>query len=148
MKQSLFFICISSFCVAQDINFDTLFVLPDFKKVVDTSMRIYSDLLILEEKAQRHERSDDLVDLIVGRLVRLQTYVRKLIYEYNIGKTVSFEELEYLSRLLEYMEITAEPLVKEQFPTLFNAWISAIKEEVKHNIIHPPQEPCSQIDPY
>lgn len=129
----LLFFCIG--LCAHDDALDALFPLPNYKKAIDTSMRVYSDLLILEEKAQRHERFEELVDIIVGRLVRMQSYIRQLIADYHVQKTVSRDELEYLAQLLEYMEITAEPLIHEQFPTLFNAWIMRLKDELKKALL-------------
>ena len=135
MNRSIFFLCICFGLYADDQSLDALFPLPNYKKAIDTSMRIYSDLLILEEKAQRNERSEELVDIIVGRLVRMQSYIRQLINDYHTQKTVSYDELEYLSQLLEYMEITAEPLIHERFPILFNNWISRLKNELKKVLI-------------
>ena len=134
MNRSTIFICIlaSAWAQAQQADLDALFPLPNFKKVIDTGMRIYSDLLILEEKTQRHERSEELMDLIIGRLVRLQSYVKTLINDYYVTRTVTSEELEYLARLLEYMQVTAEPLVNEKFPTLFNVWIDRLKTDLQN----------------
>lgn len=119
----------------QDDHFRSLFPLPSYKRVIDTSMKLYSDVLILEEKAVRHDRCDDLVDLIVGRLVRLESYIKQLIEEYQSSRTVSGEELAYLARLLEYMQITTEQLAQEAFTGSFNACLDRLKGGLSQALI-------------
>lgn len=130
MKQSIIVICMVGMITAQERSLESIFPLPSYKKVIDTCMRIYSDLLILEEKSQRNDRTDEVVDLIVGRLVRMESYITQLVIDYHQARTVSLEELDYLARLIEYMEITAEPLVKERFPVFFNTWLKGLKEDL------------------
>jgi len=131
MKQSIIVIFMAGMIIAQERPLDSIFPLPSYKKVIDTSMRVYSDLLILEEKSQRNDRVDEVVDLIVGRLVRMESYIKQLILDYHQSRTVSLEELDYLARLIEYMEITAEPLVKERFPAFFNTWLKGLKDDLR-----------------
>ena len=69
-------------------------------------MRAYSDVLLLQDRAANHERIDELLDLLVGRLIRLQSYTEQLIYAYKYEATVTFDEIDYLVRMLEYLEIT------------------------------------------
>lgn len=141
MKRSIFCLlltCLISFsAVAEELRIDDLFPLQNYKKVIDTCMRVYSDLLILEEKAQRGERVEELVDIIVGRLVRMQSYVKQLIHDFHIEKTVSSDELEYLGQLLAYMEVAAHATTNDRFPILFNTWVQRLKDDLSKAVSVP-----------
>ena len=139
IKRLLYVFCISmlgsvSLCVETEINLETIFPMLSYKKVIDTAMRIYSDLLILEKKHQRHEPFEELIDIIIGRMMRIQCYVKQLVHDYTVERTVSLDELEYLSHLFDYMEITSESFQTNQFPVLFNVWLSHLKNILTKDI--------------
>ena len=91
-------------------------------------MRAYSDLLVLEERTTEYQRKDEQIDLLVGRLIRLQSYFNQLVYDYRYEATVSLDDLQYLVRVLEYMEITADHLPGDSVPVKLNQCIVQLKK--------------------
>lgn len=118
----------SLFAQETSIQFKGVFPFISYKKVIDTCMRAYSDLLVLEERTTHHERSDEQIDLLVGRLVRLQNYFNQLVDDYHHEATVSLDDLQYLIRVLEYMEVTAEHLPSDSVPVRLNHCILQLKK--------------------
>ncbi len=119
---------------AQTSPLQEIYPFTSFKKVIDTSMRCYTDLLILEERLAAHERSEELVDLLVGRFTRLSTYIDQIVHDYKKEATILSEEIEYLIQLLEYMEITAESLKKETIPANLNVILVDLKNKLKNTL--------------
>ena len=118
---------------AQEMNrcFHAVYPLNSFKTVIDTCMRSYSDALILQDRIANHDRIDDLLDILVGRLVRLESYIEQLIYAYRYEATVSFDELEYLMHLLEYLEITIAETNYHQVAQGLNSITDRLKKDLK-----------------
>lgn len=111
-------------------NLNSIYPFNSFKSVIDTCMRSYSDALILHDRIANHERIDDLLDLLVGRLMRLESYIEQLIYAYRYEATVSFDELEYLMHMLDYLEIT----ISETNYNKVGQGLNSIMERLKHEL--------------
>ena len=94
-------------------------------------MRSYSDVLILQDRIANHDRIDDLLDLLVGRLMRLESYIEQLIYAYRYEATVSFDELEYLVHMIDYLETTIADTNYHQVGHGLNAIMSRLKKDLK-----------------
>ncbi len=119
---------------AHESKFHKVYPLNGFKVVVDTCMRSYSDALILQDRIANHEKCDEILDLLVGRLIRLQSYIEQLIYAYKFEATVSFDELEYLIRMIDYLELTlCDPAYQEISCTL-NHLANHLKQELKNTL--------------
>ncbi len=128
----MFFMGASSlFCNAHDNRFHKVYPFNGFKLVVDTCMRSYSDALLLQDRIANHEKCDELLDLLVGRLIRLQSYIEQLIYAYKYEATVSFDELEYLIRMLDYLEITLSDQAYHEISCALNHLANHLKQELK-----------------
>jgi hypothetical protein len=132
---ALLLMCGTSFLWGSPDIFEGIFPLPSYKKVIDTAMRVYSDLLILEEKTTFCERSDEQIDMLVGRLVRLRSYINQVINEYRYEATVSIEDLYYLIRVLDYMEVTADHLSADSVPVKLNGVINELKGTLSRSIV-------------
>ena len=122
-----------------DINeeldyFEQIFPFVSYKKVIDTCMRAYSDLLVLEEKHSEYEIRDDHIDLLVGRIMRLRSYIKQLIYERHHEATVTEEDLMYVHKVLEYMEITATHLSADSVPVKLNRLLIMLKKMVSDDL--------------
>ena len=94
-------------------------------------MRSYSDVLILQDRIANHDRIDDLLDMLVGRLMRLESYIEQLIYSYRYEATVSFDELEYLMHMLDYLEITVAETNYHQIGHGLNAIMGRLKNDLR-----------------
>ena len=128
----LFMICsLTTIFSASSNPFHRVYPLNGFKLVVDTCMRSYTDALILQDRIANHEKFDEILDLLVGRLIRLQSYVEQLIYAYNYEATVSFDELEYLVRMLEYLELTLSDQAYQEIACVLNHLANHLKQELK-----------------
>lgn len=97
--------------------FKQIYPFNSFKGVVDTCVRSYTDVLLLHDEIANNEKTDEAIDLLVGRLMRLGSYIEQVIYAYKNEATVSFDELDYLMKMLEYLEITLE---QGNYPGLAN----------------------------
>lgn len=136
----LLFFCIPSMYALEQIkksDFHTIYPLSSFKLVVDTCMRAYSDALELHDRAANHERCDELLDLLVGRLMRLRAYIEQLMYAYRYEATVTFDELEYLIRLLDYLEVTITDTGYEHIAQALNHLMQQLKDELKNVLANP-----------
>ena len=109
----------------------SIYPFNSFKSVVDTCMRSYSDVLILQDRIANHDRIDDLLDMLVGRLMRLESYIEQLIYSYRYEATVSFDELEYLMHMLDYLEITVAETNYHQIGHGLNAIMGRLKNDLR-----------------
>ena len=125
---------ISSAPALSESDFHTIYPLTSFKVVVDTCMRAYSDVLLLQDRAANHERIDELLDLLVGRLIRLQSYTEQLMYAYKYEATVTFDEIDYLIRMLEYLEITICENNYNQVSEALNRIAQRLKMELKNSL--------------
>jgi hypothetical protein len=119
------------FSYAQENHFHKVYPFNGFKLVVDTCMRSYSDALLLQDRIANHEKCDEILDLLVGRLIRLQSYVEQLIYAYKYEATVSFDELEYLMRMLDFLEITLSDAAYEEISCTLNHLANKPKRQLK-----------------
>ena len=119
---------------AQINFFHQIYPLNSFKLVIDTCVRSYSDALVLQEQAASGERIDELLDMLIGRLMRLQSYIDQLIYAYKYEATVSIDELEYLMQMIDYLDITVHQNVDTQINTGLNAITSKLKIDLKQAI--------------
>lgn len=108
-----------------------VFPLSSFKKVVDTCMRSYTDALVLHDLLAQHEKPDEQLDLLVGRLMRLQSYVEQLIVAYQNEATVSIDELDYLMRMIEYLEFTIDEHEHKSLAQGLNGITQRLKMELK-----------------
>lgn len=118
-------------CTAQENRFHKVYPLNGFKTVVDTCMRSYSDALLLQDRIANHEKGDEILDLLVGRLIRLQSYIEQLIYAYKYEATVSFDELEYLIRMIDYLELTLSDQSYQEIACTLNHLANQLKQELK-----------------
>lgn len=136
----ILFVCFfifSSACALNQSDFHTIYPLTSFKVVVDTCMRAYSDVLLLQDRAANHERIDELLDLLVGRLMRLQSYTEQVIYAYKYEATVTFDEIDYLVRMLEYLEITICENNYNHISEALNHIAQRLKSDLKNAIGQP-----------
>ncbi len=115
-------------------NLHSIYPFNSFKSVVDTCMRSYSDALLLQDRIANHDRIDDLLDTLVGRLMRLECYIEQLIYAYRYEATVSFDELEYLARMIEYLEITVSETNYHEVGHGLNAIMNRLKHDIKNTL--------------
>jgi hypothetical protein len=128
----LLFLSIGNNCAALSPSyFHHIYPFNSFKKVIDTCMRSYGDALALQDRITNRERYDDTIDLLVGRLIRLQSYIQQVIYAYQYEATVTFDELDYLLRMLDYLELTiAEGAYKDIIQGL-NSILNQLKTDLK-----------------
>lgn len=111
--------------------FHSLYPFISFKSIVDTCMKSYTDVLLIQDRLYCHEKIDEQVDLLVGRLMRLKSYIDQAIYAYKHEATITYDELEYLLRMLDYLEVTiAEQSYKQIYDSL-NVIISDFKKEIR-----------------
>ena len=89
-----------SSAVSSGALFHSVYPFASFKSIVDTCVKSYTDVLLIQDRLHAHEKIDEQVDVLVGRLMRLKSYIEQAIHTY--------EELDYLLRMLEYLEITFE----------------------------------------
>jgi hypothetical protein len=129
------YVCLFGLCIislyAQENHFHKVYPFNGFKLVVDTCMRSYSDALLFQDRIANHEKCDEILDLLVGRLIRLQSYVEQLIYAYKYEATVSFDELDYLVRMLDYLEITLSDEAYEEISCALNHIAHHLKRQLK-----------------
>ena len=119
-------------CSAQaDKFYHQIYPFNSFKVVVDTCMRSYSDVLILQDRITNNERVDEIIDLLVGRLIRLQSYVDQLAVSYKYEATVSYDEIDYLIRMLEYLEVTIAHSEYQYLVHGINSITSQLKNDLK-----------------
>ncbi len=130
----IFFVLLFPSLHAHEDRFHKVYPLTSFKVVVDTCMRVYSDALLLQDRIANHERCDELLDLLVGRLMRLQSYVEQLIYSYKYEATVSFDEIEYLIQMIEYLEITLSDHTYKDVACSLNNVANHLKKELKQTL--------------
>ncbi len=116
------------------VHFNKIYPLSSFKSVVDACVRSYSDVLLFQDRVGQHEKVDDLLDILVGRLMRLQSYLEQLRYGYQKEATVSFEELEYLMHMLEYLEVTVAENKSDTVTQGLNAIIESLKDNLKKTL--------------
>lgn len=113
-------------------QFHSLYPFVSFKSIVDTCMRSYTDVLHIQDRLYCNEKIDEQVDLLVGRLMRLRSYIEQAIYAYKYEATITYDELEYLLRMLDYLEVTiAEQHHKNVYSSL-NDIINEFKKQIRH----------------
>ena len=126
-----FVVVIVFVCSAQAYEFyHQIYPFNSFKVVVDTCMRSYSDVLILQDRIANNERVDEIIDLLVGRLIRLESYVDQLAVAYKYEATVTYEEIDYLIRMLEYLEVT---IAQHEYQYLVHG-INSITLQLKNDL--------------
>lgn len=119
---------------SQESFFNGIYPFISFKSIVDTCMRSYTDVLLIQDRLYCNEKIDEQVDLLVGRLMRLKSYIDQAIYAYRFEATVTYDELEYLLRMLDYLEITiAEQQYKPVYTSL-NMIISDFKKQIRQTL--------------
>lgn len=134
MKALYFFLLCTLIMHSHETKFHKVYPLNGFKLVVDTCMRSYSDALLLQDRISNHEKCDEILDLLVGRLIRLQSYIEQLIYAYKFDATVSFEELEYLIRMIDYLELTLSDPAYQEISCTLNHIANHLKCELKKTL--------------
>lgn len=136
-KYIYFFLLLNGVCSpirGHENRFHKVYPLTGFKVVVDTCMRAYSDALVLQDRIANHERCDELLDLLVGRLIRLQSYIEQLIYAYKYEATVSFDEIEYLIQMIDYLELTLSDHAYKDIACSLNNIANHLKKELKQTL--------------
>lgn len=118
----------------QENPYHQIFPLTHFKNAVDTCIRSYSDALLLQDRMAVHEKYDELLDTLVGRLARLQSYIEQLIYGYSYEAIFSYDELEYLAQMLEYLEVTIAQNEHDPLSQALNAITRKLKLNLKQAI--------------
>ena len=114
--------------------FNQIFPFTSFKAVVDTCVRSYSDVLLLHDHIANHERQeqiDESLDLLMGRLIRLQSYIEQVIYAYKFEATVSLDDLEYLIHMFEYLELTIAQNNYDEMAKGLNGIINKLKHDLQ-----------------
>lgn len=111
--------------------FHNIYPFNSFKKVVDTCMRTYTDVLILHDQIALQQKSDEQLDLLVGRLMRLQSYIEQLINAYRTEATISIDELDYLLQMIEYLEMTIDESEYKTIAHGLNCIMQRLKTELK-----------------
>jgi|GEM_PF-3033728 len=114
--------------------FHKIFPLGSFKAVVDTCMRSYTDALMMQDRIAAREKIDELLDLIVGRLIRLQSYVDQIVVAYKKDATVTYDEIDYLVRMLEYLEVTLQCDEFQEIAHSLNMIITQLRNTLKNTI--------------
>lgn len=112
--------------------FTGLYPFTSFKSIVDTCMRSYTDVLLIQDRLYCNEKIDEQVDLLVGRLMRLNSYIDQAVYAYRFEATITYDELEYLLRMLDYLEVTITEQKYQQVYCSLNALISDFKKKIRH----------------
>lgn len=95
-------------------------------------MRSYTDILHIQDRLYCNEKIDEQVDLLVGRLMRLQSYIDQAVYAYRFEATITYDELEYLLRMLDYLEVTITEQKYQQVYSSLNTLISDFKKKIRH----------------
>lgn len=111
--------------------FHHIYPLNSFKKVVDTCMRAYTDVLILQDQIALQQKSDEQLDLLVGRLMRLQSYIEQLINAYRTEATITIDELDYLLQMIEYLQMTIDENEYRSLAIGLNSIMQRLKGELK-----------------
>lgn len=123
------------FCVygqnQDNICFHAIYPFNSFKKVVDTCMRAYTDVLILQDQIALQQKSDEQLDMLVGRLMRLQSYIEQLINEYRTEATITVDELDYLLQMIQYLEMTIDENEYKSLAQGLNCIMQRLKNELK-----------------
>ncbi len=122
------------FCVygqEDNICFHSIYPFNSFKKVVDTCMRTYTDVLILQDQIALQQKSDEQLDILVGRLMRLQSYIEQLINEYRTEATITIDELDYLLQMINYLELTIDESEYKSLAHGLNCIMHRLKNELK-----------------
>lgn len=114
--------------------FHNIYPFNSFKKVVDTCMRTYTDVLILQDQIALQQKSDEQLDLLVGRLMRLQSYIEQLIDAYRNEATICMDELNYLLQMIEYLELTIDENEHKALAQGLNAIMQRLKKELKQTL--------------
>lgn len=112
--------------------FNVLYPFTSFKSIVDTCMRSYTDILLIQDRLYCNEKIDEQVDLLVGRLMRLQSYIDQAVYAYRFEATITYDELEYLLRMLDYLEVTITEQKYQHVYNSLNTLISDFKKKIRH----------------
>ena len=97
-------------------------------------MRSYTDVLLIQDRIYCNEKIDEQVDLLVGRLMRLQSYINQAIYAYRFEATVTYDELEYLLRMLDYLEITIAEQHYQKIYGSLNGIIMDFKKQIRQTL--------------
>lgn len=123
------------FCVygqeQDNICFHNIYPFNSFKRVVDTCMRAYTDVLILHDQIALQQKSDEQLDLLVGRLMRLQSYIEQLINAYRLEATITMDELDYLLQMITYLELTIDENEYKSLAQGLNCIMQRLKNELK-----------------
>ena len=125
------FLCMFAAHVYSTPLFHAVYPFVSFKSVVDTCMRSYTDVLIMQDKIYLHERIDEQMDLLVGRLMRLKSYIEQAIIAYRFEATVTYDELEYVMRMLDYLEVTISEQGYHEVSASLNKIIFELKKQLK-----------------
>lgn len=94
-------------------------------------MRSYTDMLLIQDRVYCNEKIDEQVDLLVGRLMRLQSYIDQAVYAYRFEATITYDELEYLLRMLDYLEVTIGEQKYQQVYSSLNTIINDFKKKIR-----------------
>lgn len=116
---------------AEQSLFYSLYPFNSFKSIVDTCMKSYTDVLIIQDRLFCNEKVDEQIDLLVGRLMRLKSYIDQAIYAYRFEATVTYDELEYLLRMLDYLEITINEQKYRHVYDSLNLIITDFKKQIR-----------------
>lgn len=136
MKKKLFFCTVFvmhfTFYAQSHSLFTGLYPFISFKSIVDTCMRSYTDVLLIQDRLYCNEKIDEQVDLLVGRLMRLQSYIDQAVYAYRFEATITYDELEYLLRMLDYLEVTITEQKYQHVYSSLNTLINDFKKKIRH----------------
>lgn len=117
--------------LASHAMFHSVYPFASFKSIVDVCVKSYTDVLLIQDRLYAHEKIDEQVDLLVGRLMRLKSYIEQAIHAYQYEATITYEELDYLMRMLEYLEVTFEETRYRPVAEELNKVIDQFKHQLR-----------------
>src|ERR1700691_1618091 len=124
------------------LRIDNAFSRTSYGEMLNTCMKIYADLLLLEELSIVDERAQDLLDMLTGRLVRLHSYVQHITTMYRKEAILDSTDIAYLFSICEYFEVKSPQLVHDDIPVHLNVLINEIKEALAQLRDNSPQGSC------
>jgi hypothetical protein len=129
----LFFSCTIQmlFMRAQEkvfLRIDNAFSRTSYGEILNTCMKVYADLLLLEELSVVDERAQDVLDMLTGRLVRLHSYVQHITTMYRKEAILDSTDIAYLFSICEYFEVKSPQLIQDDIPVHLNVLIDEIKK--------------------
>lgn len=137
-KAIIFFVCALFFSGmsaedTQAVSFDTLFPALPLKKTLDTCMQIWGEIRSLDTLSKKEPYYQEIHDLVVGRLVRLNGYIDQIIEELNDGAFFTRTDIDYLLSIIDritYERATVEAKVKKTGPSAIPQLLTCARKKM------------------